>query len=178
MNFDWKSLVKSLAPMLGTALGGPLGGAAAAALAQALGCPDAAPETLSAAVQGATPEQLQAIQKADADFKLAMAKLGFDSAEELERIAAGDRASARDREVKTGDSWTPRAIAGIVVLGFLWAVYYVLSGRVAGLKDTATVGMIGTLVGYLSAKADTVVGYYFGSSASSDRKTELLGGKP
>jgi hypothetical protein len=34
--------------------------------------------------------------------------------------------------------------------------------------------MVGTLIGYASAKADQVVSYYFGSSAGSDRKNVLI----
>lgn len=174
-SFDWKSIVKSVAPMLGTALGGPLGGIAGAALSKALGGEGKADEAvLAEAVKNATPEQLLAIKNADYAFKIQMEELGYKSAIDLEKIAYEDRNSAREREIKTGDSWTPRVIAGIVVFGFLWSVYYVLSGRVAGLKDPATIGMIGTLIGYISAKADTIIGYYFGSSSSSARKDEIL----
>ena len=80
MAFDWKSLVKSVAPMLGTALGGPLGGIAGAALGKALGTTDNETATLEAAINGATPEQLQAIQKADQEFKVQMASMGFKNA--------------------------------------------------------------------------------------------------
>jgi len=34
--------------------------------------------------------------------------------------------------------------------------------------------MAGTLIGYLSAKADQVLSFFFGSTAGSQRKTELL----
>ena len=34
--------------------------------------------------------------------------------------------------------------------------------------------MAGTLVGYLSAKAEQVVAFYFGSSAGSQKKDEML----
>jgi len=53
-------------------------------------------------------------------------------------------------------------------------MFYILSGNVKGLTDPVTVGMIGTLIGYASAKADQVVSYYFGSSASSAKKTEAM----
>lgn len=178
MVFDWKSLVKSIAPTIGTALGGPLGGVAGLALYKALGIEDAKDDAaLSAAIQGANPDQLLKIQQADHEFALQMQKLGFENIQALEQIAAGDRANARDREVKTGDSWTPRILSAVVVAGFLWCLYYVLSGRVQGLKDPGVATLIGSLIGYASAKADTVVGYYFGSSAGSDRKTEMLRGQ-
>lgn len=182
MSFNWKQLLASIAPMLGTALGGPLGGAAAGSVVAALGLdgkvdpkdPKAVEDALAQALM--KPEDVVKLRQAEMDFKRAMAELEIRSVTDLERIASEDRNSARNREVQLRD-WTPRALAGVVVLGFLWAVWYVLSGRVQGLRDATTIGMIGTLVGYLSAKADTVIGYYFGSSAGSDRKTDLLGGK-
>jgi hypothetical protein len=35
-------------------------------------------------------------------------------------------------------------------------------------------GMVGTIVGYLAAKAEQVASYYFGSSVSSDKKTDAM----
>jgi hypothetical protein len=42
------------------------------------------------------------------------------------------------------------------------------------LTDPAVVGIIGTLIGYVSAKADQVVSYYFGSSSGSKDKTAAM----
>ncbi len=36
-------------------------------------------------------------------------------------------------------------------------------------------GMIGTVIGYISAKADTIVNYFFGSSKGSDEKNAIIG---
>jgi len=60
------------------------------------------------------------------------------------------------------------------------AVVYLSAGLVnlvgATLLGAAKVdgALAGTLVGYLSAKAEQVLAYYFGSTAGSARKTELL----
>jgi hypothetical protein len=35
-------------------------------------------------------------------------------------------------------------------------------------------GLVGTMIGYASAKADQVVSYYFGSSAGSKAKDETI----
>jgi hypothetical protein len=59
-------------------------------------------------------------------------------------------------------------------LAFIWAVWAVLSGYVQGMSDPAIVGIIGTLIGYVSAKADQVVSYYFGSSSGSKEKTAAM----
>jgi hypothetical protein len=172
MAFDWKALVKSIAPSIGTALGGPLGGIAGMALSKALGMSgdsikdDAA---LAAAVQGASPDQLLALKKADQDFALQMEKLGFENVEALEAIAAGDRASARDREIKTGD-WTPKVLGLIITIGFFGLLTYLLRREPpAGSRD-----ILNIMLGSLGSAWIGVVTYYFGSSAGSARKTELM----
>ena len=175
-NFDWKSLVKSVAPMLGTALGGPFGGIAGAALAKCLGTDKqdagggADDASLAAALQGATPDQLLALKKADEDFHLQMTQLGYKNTAELEAIAAGDRANARGREVSLRD-WTPRMLAYGVTLGFFGVLAFMLRSEIpAGSRDVLNV-----MLGSLGTAWISVVTYYFGSSAGSSRKTELLG---
>jgi hypothetical protein len=176
MAFDWRALVKSVAPSIGTALGGPLGGVAGLALAKVLGVPDASAgddTALAAAVQGATPDQLLALKKADQDFQIQMTELGFKDQEAIAAINAGDRASARDREVATKD-WTPKALAISITIGFFGLLYYLLRHEPPqGSRD-----ILNIMLGSLGAAWMGVVTYYFGSSAGSDRKTEILGGKP
>jgi uncharacterized membrane protein YeaQ/YmgE (transglycosylase-associated protein family) len=171
MNFDWKALVRTVAPVIGTALGGPLGNLAAQTLSNVLlGTPDGTEEQISTALASATPDQLLALKKADQEFAVRLRELDVD----LERIAAGDRDSARKREASVGDKLTPRVLSIVVVGGFLGMVAAVLMGRVTGITDPTAAGMIGTLIGYVSAKADQVVSYYFGSSAGSAAKSETL----
>lgn len=173
--FDWRSLVKSIAPAIGTALGGPLGGVAGVALAKGLGLPEDGnhdDSALEAAVQGASPDQLLALKKADQDFAVQMQKLGFENIEALEAIAAGDRANARDREVKTKD-WTPKALAVAITLGFFALLFFLLGHEPpAGSRDVLNI-----MLGSLGSAWIGVVTYYFGSSAGSARKTELMGAK-
>ena len=171
MSFDWKAVVGTVAPGIATALGGPLAGMAVKTLSDhLLGHPDGSEDDVAQAIAGASPDILLKMKEADQAFTLSMQQAGVD----LEKIAAGDRDSARKREIATGDNATPRILAGIVVLGFFGVVYSVLSGYVDGLKDPSIATLIGTLIGYVSAKADQVVSYYFGSSAGSDKKTDLM----
>lgn len=165
MNF-----IKDVLPTLATALGGPLAGIAAAFFGEKLGLEDKTVSAVTAAISGATPEQLVQMKMIDAELQKYFAGLEID----LEKIAQADRSSAREREAKTGDSTTPRVLATVIVGGFLSMVYMVLSGYVAGLKDPTIAGMIGTLIGYVSAKADQVVSYYFGSTAGSAAKTAAM----
>ena len=175
MAFDWKALVKSIAPTIGTALGGPLGGMAGLALSKALGVSeDAAKDetTLAAAVQGASPDQLLALKKADQDFAVQMQKLGFENVEALEAIAAGDRANARDREIKTQD-WTPKVLGIAITLGFFGLLAYLMKREPpAGSRD-----ILNIMLGSLGSAWIGVVTYYFGSSVGSARKTELMSAK-
>ncbi|HJV48063.1 MAG TPA: hypothetical protein VJ549_02190 [Geothrix sp.] len=176
MAFDWKGLVKSIAPTIGTALGGPLGGIAGLALTKALGVSDDAAKdetTMAAAIQGASPDQLLALKKADQDFAVQMQKLGFENVEALEAIAAGDRANARDREVKTKD-WVPKALAIAITLGFFTLLFFLL--RHEPPKESRDI--LNIMLGSLGSAWVGVVTYYFGSSAGSARKTELMAPKP
>jgi len=173
--FDWKALVKSIAPTIGTALGGPLGGVAGVALSKALGISDDAPKdenALSSAIQNANPDQLLALKKADQDFAMQMQKLGFENIEALEAIAAGDRANARDREIKTQD-WTPKALGIFITLGFFGLLAYLMKREPPqGSRD-----ILNIMLGSLGSAWIGVVSYYFGSSAGSARKTELMSAK-
>lgn len=168
---DWKKIVGTVAPTLATALGGPLAGIAVKTIAtQVLGNSSASEEEVEAAVLGADPQMLLKLKEVEFEFKKAL----LDAGVKLEEIASQDRASARQREVSTQDSWTPRVLATVVVGGFLGCVYAVLSGYIAELKDPVIATLVGTMIGYTSAKADQVVSYYFGSSASSKAKDETI----
>ena len=120
-------------------------------------------------MQGASPDQLLALKKADQDFALQMQKLGFQDIEALEAIAAGDRASARNREIQLKD-WMPKSLGILITLGFFGMLYWMMRHEVpAANKD-----MLNILLGSLGSAWIGVVTYYFGSSAGSARKTELM----
>ncbi len=165
MDFDWKSIVSAVAPTIATAFGGPLAGAGVAAISQAiLGKKDGTEKEIALALQGATPEVLAAIKKADQEFAVKMKELDID----LERMVYDDRADARTREALVKDNMN-KTLAFMIVGGFLALVGSCVLGWAK--IDSA---LAGTLVGYLSAKAEQVLAYYFGSSKGSDQKTGLL----
>lgn len=169
--------LKSLLPWIGAAATGnvpALVTMAASAVSSSLGVPVKADTgAITAAVSNATPEQIVALKQAEADFALKMQALGFGHVEELEKIAAGDRADARDREVKTGDHLMPRVLAAFAVACFVGLVYSVLVGMTPadGMKDTFLI-----LIGAAIAVFKDVYGYYFGSSAGSRAKDQALTG--
>ena len=153
---DWKKILGTVAPGLATALGGPLAGLAVQAIGSAFGIESPTPDSVEAAVRNATPEQLLVLKKADQDFKVNMRKLDVD----LERIAAQDRGSARQSYSTTKDRMVPTL--AMVIVGVLF------------FKVTVDAALAGALIGYLSAKAEQVVAFYFGSSAGSKGKDDAL----
>jgi len=170
---DLLKIVGAVAPTLATAIGGPLGGMAMQVVSSVLGLPtDSNEKDVEKALRQATPDQLLALKQADNDFAVRMKELDID----LERIAASDRDSARKREAQVKD-WMPRVLSLVVVGGFMATVFLVLMGVVEGMKDPLTATTVGTLIGFVSAKAEQVIAYYFGSSSSSQQKTAMLAEK-
>lgn len=165
---DW---LKTVLPTLATALGGPLAGVAATFVAEKLGLEERTIDAVKAAVSGASPEQLVQLKQIDADLDKYFAGLGV----KLEEIEAADRASARDREAKTGDSLTPRLLALGITVGFFGVLGTLLiHGKPAEGGDALLV-MLGSLGGAWAS----CVAYYFGSTKGSAEKTALIarGGK-
>lgn len=168
---DWKKIVGTVAPTLATALGGPLAGIAVKTIAtQLLGKEDATEDEVEAAILNAQPQTLLQLKQIEFEFKKTMVDAGV----KFEEIASADRSNARSREIDAKDSWTPRVLATVVIGGFLYCVYAVFSGYIVDLKDPMIATLVGTMIGYTSAKADQIVSYYFGSSASSKAKDETI----
>ena len=159
-------LLGQIAPTIATAIGGPVAGMAVKALAGALGLSqDASSDDVQTALMNATPEQLAAVKKIDADFKVQMKELDID----LERIAAGDRDSARNMQMQTND-WIPRAMAILVTFGFFGILTWLLT---KGVPPTGSETLI-YMLGALGTAWTGIVQFYFGSSAGSKAKTDAL----
>jgi hypothetical protein len=159
-------LLGQIAPTIATAIGGPVAGMAVKALAGALGLSqDSSADDIQTAMMNATPEQLAAIKKVDADFKVQMKELDID----LERIAAGDRDSARNMQMRTSD-WIPRAMAIMVTFGFFGILTWLLT---KGVPPTGSETLI-YMLGALGTAWTGIVQFYFGSSAGSKAKTDAL----
>ena len=159
-------LINSVAPTIATALGGPVAGMAVKALSGALfGHEDGTQDDIMTALANPTGDQLAALKKIDADFKTQMKSLDID----LERIAAGDRDSARNMAIQTHD-WIPRVLAVGVTLGFFGIIAYILT---FGLPATGGEALL-MLIGTLGSAWTGVMAFYFGSSAGSKAKTDAL----
>jgi hypothetical protein len=161
-----KRVIARAAPGLAHALGGPLAGAAVEQLTRAIFGGEAVDEgTLAETLAAASPEQLVALKKAEQAFQVALRQA---SIEEL-RIDAGDRANARERQLKMND-WTPSVLGALVILGF----FVVLGVMVAFDLPPDTETEFSIMLGALATMTAAVVNYFFGSSAGSREKTRLI----
>lgn len=171
----WKAaggILGTVAPVLATAVGGPLAGVAARAIAGALGLGESSTEQeIAAAVAGASPDQLLALKQADQEFAARMKELDID----VLRIDAGDRDSARRREISVRD-WVPGILAILVTAGFFGVLIYMMRFGVA--KDSAGSEAMIVMLGALGAAFGAIVNYYYGSSSGSARKDALLAQAP
>ena len=135
-----------------------------------LGKDDATEAEVTEAISRATPEQLVALKKIDADFKIELKNLDIN----LEKISAADRDSARNREIQTGDK-TP-AIMGFMIMGGFFGILGLLFFKGASV-DSNTIQIINIMLGALGTMAMGVVSYYFGSSSGSRQKDIKIQGK-
>lgn len=172
-------MVGTVAPGIATALGGPMAGVAVKFLAdQLLGEPSATPDAVKAALSGMSHEELAKLQEAERAFMARMRELDIKIFEaEVQdtqgaRGANGNNPAIMYLGVGVLVAFVLVCLSTFVLCGFM------LAGKVT-ITDvgvaSAVFGLIGTVVGYVSAKADQVIGYFFGSSFGSKQKTEQMG---
>lgn len=154
-------------PLLGAALPIPGGMALGTALAASLGCPNGTPEELLSHLT-ANPEQIEKAREFEVNNRKEILFATMSHELETYRTETADRDSARKRDVDSKDG-TNRTLAYIVIGSFIAMTAATLMGWAKA--DSV---MAGTLIGYLSAKAEQVIAFYFGSTSGSQRKTELL----
>lgn len=166
---DWKNVVATVAPYLGAAVGGPLGGAAMSVIANTLGLSEKTEGAIKQALSGTTPEQLLALKKADLEFSVRMKEIGLTNVKDMEALAVSDRDSARKREMTVGDK-TARNLAYLITAGFFSVLTSLLFLDIPeGSKEVLFV-----MLGSLGTAWIGVNSYYFGSTAGSSKKTDLL----
>lgn len=173
--------IAGFAPTLATMLLGPLAGTAVSALEQVFGLQKGAgPDAITQIVQSGamTPDQLVAVRVADQKHaeiieqqKIDLAKINADHDAAFAAIDAQDRASARAREVALKD-WMPKFIACLVVIAVIGAEGSLLYfGQPKGIDGV----VLGRILGTLDSALIMVLSYYFGSSAGSSKKDQILG---
>jgi len=174
-------LLQQVAPSLATALGGPLAGMAVKTLSNVLlGHEAGSEDDVKAALENASPETLAQLKQIDAEFKIRMKELDID----LERIAASDRDSARKMQTATQDwvprmlallitDWVPRMLALLITIGFFGLLVWML---MKGMPQTGTEALL-MMLGALGTAWTGVINFYYGSSAGSKEKNNILAQK-
>jgi hypothetical protein len=158
---DW---LKQIAPTVATALGGPLAGMAVSAISKAIGVdPDKVEDLISS--NKLTSDQIAQIKIAEIELQRQAQELGLN----FEKLAVDDRKSAREMQAVTR-SWVPPLLAGSVTLGFFAILIGMMFGKMSVADNTALTMMLGSL----GTAWTGIIAYYFGSSAGSQAKTDLL----
>lgn len=156
------SWLEQIAPTIATALGGPLAGLAVSAVSKAIGVPqEDAQNMLQTGKMSA--DQIAQVKVAEIELQKQAAGLGLDFA----KLATDDRKSARDMQTAT-KSFVPAMLAVSITIGFFGILLSLMYGAVAKTDEV----MI--MLGSLGTAWTGVVGFYFGSSASSQNKDLLL----
>ena len=151
-----------IAPGLATALGGPLAGLAVTAISKALGIDE---KDVQSTIESGklSAEQLASLKQAEIELQAKAQELGLD----FEKLATDDRKSARDMQTAT-KSIIPAVLAIGVTMGFFAILIGLMTDNVT--KSDALLLMLGSLGTAWTA----IVSFYFGSSASSEKQTEML----
>jgi hypothetical protein len=156
---DW---LKSIAPTIFTAIGGPLGGLAYEAVSKVLGVSQDDAKTMLESNK-LTADQIAAVQQAEIALKAKAQELNLD----FEQLAVQDRSSARSMQVAT-QSFIPPVLAIGITGGFFGILYGLMYGQIQHAPQ------IDIMLGSLGTAWTGVIAFYFGSSAGSQKKDELL----
>jgi hypothetical protein len=158
--------LKQIAPTIATAMGGPLAGMAVSAISKAIGVDE---DKVSDLIKDnkLTADQIAQVKIAEIELQKQAQELGLNFA----KLEVDDRKSARDMQVATR-SWIPPLLAAAVTMGFFGILSMMLLGKVDS-NNPAILMMLGSL----GTAWTGIIAYYFGSSAGSQAKTEMLGKK-
>ena len=170
---DFSAIIKTVAPWIGTALGGPLGGLAVDAACTALGLSDKTVEGLKTAIAGATPDQMLALKKADQDFAVQMQALGFKRETDLAAIEAADRKDARNLLIQI-KSFVLALLSVLITIGY----FGILIGMMLVDLHVSDSQALLLLLGSLTTAWASVMAFWFGTTASSQQKTEIIAQSP
>ncbi|CAB3733401.1 hypothetical protein [Paraburkholderia rhynchosiae] len=176
---DWSTVATNIgrtAPLLAGLVGGPVGigvSAAAAIISHALGTPSD-PAYVEPALND--PGALEKIRQAENANALQLQQLTVAAAQarlahetDMARIETSDRAGARAMAIANGD-WVPKVLAMTVTAGFFGILLLMAFQPLPGVNKD----LVNVIVGALGTAWISIIGYYFGTSVGSMRKTELL----
>jgi hypothetical protein len=160
---DW---LKQIAPTVATALGGPLAGMAVSAISKAIGVDEDKVQDLITNNK-LTADQVAQIKLAEIELAKQAQELGLN----FEKLEVEDRKSAREMQATTR-SMMPPLLASAVTVGFFGIVVMMFFNQVDS-NNPAILMMLGSL----GTAWTGIIAYYFGSSAGSQAKTEMMAKK-
>jgi membrane-bound ClpP family serine protease len=156
---DW---LMKLVPTIATCLGGPLAGLAVTAVSKALGIDeDKVQDVIDSGKLNA--DQIASLKQAEIELQRQAQELGLN----FEQLAVQDRASARDLQKET-KSFIPPLLSVLVTIGF----FGILGGLMSGKIMTSDALML--MLGSLGTACTGIIAFYFGSSASSQAKDQMI----
>lgn len=166
-------VVRTLYPAIHglASMGGPLGVLAANMVGKALGVDkiDPTPEAITAAIAGATPEQMIALKQVEVDAQLKVQEMGFKDVETMMQAADGDAADARKREEIVRDR-TPEIGFYVLIAAFVGVIIALFRIPVPADNKAVVFSMIGSL-------GTIVIGatqYFYGTTRSSGNKDQTI----
>lgn len=176
---DFKSLIKTVAPAIATAIGTPAAGAAVSILSNLIFKEDNKSEQdiQNAILDGLPKETVLDIRKADQDFAIQMSKI----ANESQQFYLLDVQDARKHNADNPQIFT---LGYVILLIFFISMlvqvvfgFFVVNGKIeiqeVGLI-AAFFSLLGNISGATGTMAQQVIGFWFGSSSSSHRKSEQM----
>ena len=152
-----------IAPTIATCLGGPLAGLAVTALSKLFGV---APDQVQSMINDnkLSADQIAAVQQEEIRFKEQTQALGLN----FEQLAVEDRKSARDMQTTT-QSLIPPVLSILVTGGFFGILAYLMVTP----ADTGNTPLM-IMLGSLGTAWTGIIAFYFGSSAGSRAKDQML----
>jgi len=157
------SWLEQIAPTIATCLGGPLAGLAVTALSKLFGVePDQVKDMIDNNKLSA--DQIAAVKEEEIKFKEQTQALGLN----FEQLAVEDRKSARDMQTVT-HSIVPPTLSILVTFGFFGILAYLML-HPADTQNTPLMIMLGSL----GTAWTGIIAFYFGSSAGSQKKDQML----
>jgi len=160
---DW---LKQIAPTVATALGGPLAGMAVSAISKAVGVDEEKVQDMISSNK-LSADQVAQLKLAEIELAKQAQELGLN----FEKLAVDDRKSAREMQATTR-SMMPPILASAVTIGFFGIVVMMFFNQVDS-NNPAILMMLGSL----GTAWTGIIAYYFGSSAGSQAKTEMMAKK-